>query len=48
MMMPGREVWMLIFRLRAARSISIIATPACWNRFFRSFLSARSSCRRFA
>ena len=35
-------------KLRAARSISIIATPACWKRFFRSFFSARSSCSSVA
>ena len=43
MMMPGREVWTSILSLLAARSISILATPACWNRVFRSSLSFRSS-----
>ena len=32
MMMPGREVWMSIFSLLAARSISIFETPAWANR----------------
>jgi len=42
MMMPGREVWMSIFSLLAARSISMRETPACANRRFSSALSARS------
>jgi hypothetical protein len=36
MMMPGRDVCRSIFSLLAARSISIFATPACWNCFFSS------------
>jgi hypothetical protein len=47
-MIPGREVWMSIFSLLAARSISTLATPACWNRRLRSFLSDRSSCNKSA
>ena len=34
MMMPGREVWMSIFSLLAARSVSIFATPACAEPLF--------------
>ena len=48
MMMPGREVWMSIFSLFAARSISIFETPACLNRAFRLSRSDRSSCSSFA
>ena len=48
MMMPGREVKMLIFSLLAARSISTRDTPAWAKRFLRSFLRPRSSCRRLA
>jgi len=48
MMIPGREVWMSIFSLFAARSMSICATPAWANRFFRESRSLRSSCSSFA
>ena len=34
LMIPGREVWMLILSLFAARSISTRETPACEKRFF--------------
>ena len=40
MMMPGREVKMLILSLLAARSMSTRETPAWAKRFFRSFLSS--------
>ena len=48
MMMPGREVKMLIFSLLAARSTSTRETPAWAKRFLRSFFRRMSSCRRFA
>ena len=48
MMMPGRDVQMSIFSLLAARSISILDTPACLKRFFRSDRNERSSCRSLA
>ena len=44
MMIPGREVWMMIFSLLAARSTSICETPEPAKRSFNSFLSLRSSC----
>jgi hypothetical protein len=43
MMMPGRDVWMSIFSLLAARSISIFDTPAWANRRFNVSRSFRSS-----
>ena len=39
---------MVTFSLLAARSISTRLTPAWPKRFLRSFLRARSSCRRSA
>ncbi len=43
MMMPGRDVWMMIFSLLAARSMSMCETPAPAKRDFSSFFSFRSS-----
>jgi hypothetical protein len=48
MMIPGREVWMLIFSLFAARSISTRETPAWENRRLSWTFSRRSSCSSFA
>ena len=45
---PGRAVWMLIFALFAARSISMYETPACLSLFLMKALSFRSSCSHLA
>jgi hypothetical protein len=41
--MPGRDVWMMIFSLFAALSISIWETPAPAKRVFKSFFKLKSS-----
>ena len=46
--MPGRAVWMLIFTLLAARSISTAATPAWLSFFLMNFLSCMSSWSHLA
>ena len=48
MTMPGRAVWMLIFALFAARSISMNETPAWLSFFLMKPFSLRSSCSHLA
>jgi hypothetical protein len=47
MKMPGRDVWMSTYSLLAARSMSILETPASEKRLLSYVRSFRSSCNSF-